>query len=65
MGIKKAKTKELRKISAGELGQAGSPAAASEKTTPAKQKSTQLVPRLRQGSAEDAVEKLKFEVRVI
>ena len=66
MGIKKAKTKELRKIAATELAQASAPSAVLEKITlPQKQKSTQIIP----GSAKEAtatlVEKLKFEVRVI
>jgi electron transfer flavoprotein beta subunit len=66
MGIKKAKTKELRKINAADLGQASAPAAALEKITlPQKQKSTQIIPGSAKEAAATLVEKLKFEVRVI
>jgi electron transfer flavoprotein beta subunit len=66
MGIKRAKTKEVRKVTAAELGIEGAPVAVLEKITlPQKQKSTQIL----QGSPKEAaamlVEKLKFEVRVI
>ncbi len=44
MGIKKAKTKEFRKIAAADLGQASAPTAILEKITlPQKQKSTQII----------------------
>ncbi len=66
MGIKKAKTKELRKVSAADLGQSAAPAAALEKITqPQKQKSTQIIPGSPKEAAATLVEKLKFEVRVI
>jgi electron transfer flavoprotein beta subunit len=66
MGIKKAKTKELRKLSAGDLGQTTSAAATLEKITqPQKQKSTQIIPGSPKEAAATLVEKLKFEVRVI
>jgi len=66
MGIKKAKTKELRKLSATDLGQSASPAATLEKITqPQKQKSTQIIPGSPKEAAATLVEKLKFEVRVI
>ena len=66
MGIKKAKTKELRKISAADLGQSTTPAAVLEKITlPQKQKSTQIIPGSAKEAAATLVEKLKFEVRVI
>jgi len=66
MGIKKAKTKELRKISASELAQANTPAAILEKITlPQKQKSTQIISGNPKEAAATLVEKLKFEVRVI
>jgi electron transfer flavoprotein beta subunit len=66
MGIKKAKTKELRKLSAADLGQSASPAATLEKITqPQKQKSTQIIPGSPKEAAATLVEKLKFEVRVI
>ena len=48
MGIKKAKTKELRKVTAAELGQPRAPSATLEKITlPQKQKSTQIICRFR------------------
>ena len=66
MGIKKAKTKELRKVDANSLGQSSSPAAALEKISqPQKQKSTQIIPGSPKEAAATLVEKLKFEVRVI
>jgi len=66
MGIKKAKTKELRKISAADLGQSAAPAATLEKLSqPQKQKSTQIIPGSPKEAAATLVEKLKFEVRVI
>jgi electron transfer flavoprotein beta subunit len=66
MGIKKAKTKELRKINASELGQSSAPAAALEKIAqPQKQKSTQIISGSPREAAATLVEKLKFEVRVI
>jgi electron transfer flavoprotein beta subunit len=66
MGIKRAKTKEVRKVTAVELGIENTTVAVLERITlPQKQKSTQIL----QGSAKEAaaalVEKLKFEVRVI
>jgi electron transfer flavoprotein beta subunit len=66
MGIKKARTKELRKISAADLAQSAAPAATLEKITqPQKQKSTQIIPGSPKEAAATLVEKLKFEVRVI
>ena len=66
MGIKKAKTKELRKVSAADLGASAAPAATLEKITqPQKQKSTQILPGSSKEAAATLVEKLKFEVRVI
>ena len=66
MGIKKAKTKELRKISATDLGQSAAPSAVLEKITqPQKQKSTQIISGSPKEAAATLVEKLKFEVRVI
>lgn len=66
MGIKKAKTKELRKISASDLGASGASTAVLEKITlPQKQKSTQIIPGSAKEAAATLVEKLKFEVRVI
>jgi electron transfer flavoprotein beta subunit len=66
MGIKKAKTKEFRKIAAADLGQASTPTAILEKITlPQKQKSTQIISGSAKEAAATLVEKLKFEVRVI
>ena len=66
MGIKKAKTKDVRRVTAGELGAESVPAAALERITlPQKQKSTQILPGTAKEAAAALVEKLKFEVRVI
>jgi electron transfer flavoprotein beta subunit len=66
MGIKKAKTKELRKVSASEFGAAAAPTALLEKITlPQKQKSTQIIPGSAKEAAATLVEKLKFEVRIL
>jgi electron transfer flavoprotein beta subunit len=66
MGIKKAKSKELRKISVVDLGQSAASAAVLEKITqPQKQKSTQIISGSPKEAAATLVEKLKFEVRVI
>lgn len=66
MGIKRAKTKELRQTSATELGVTSAPTVVLEQISlPQKQKSTQMIT----GSAKDAaaalVEKLKTEVHVL
>jgi electron transfer flavoprotein beta subunit len=66
MGIKKAKTKEVRAITAAELAVNAAPVVVLERIAlPQKQKTTQMLP----GSAKDAaaalVEKLKFEARVL
>jgi len=66
MGIKKAKSKELRKISVADLGRSAASAAVLEKITqPQKQKSTQIISGSPKEAAATLVEKLKFEVRVI
>jgi electron transfer flavoprotein beta subunit len=66
MGIKKAKTKELRKVTAAEFGEPSAPSATLEKITlPQKQKSTQIISGSAKEAAATLVEKLKFEVRVI
>ncbi|MGA7245985.1 MAG: electron transfer flavoprotein subunit beta/FixA family protein [Terracidiphilus sp.] len=66
MGIKKAKTKEYRKIAAADLGHASAPTAVLEKIMlPQKQKSTQIISGSAKEAAATLVEKLKFEVRVI
>ena len=66
MGIKRAKSKELRAVNAAELGVEAAPTVVLEKiAAPKKQKSTQILG----GSAKDAaaalVEKLKTEARVL
>jgi electron transfer flavoprotein beta subunit len=66
MGIKKAKSKEIKRLTAGELGVPLQSTVTVEKIhAPQKNKQTQLF----EGSAKEAaaklVEKLKFEVRVI
>jgi electron transfer flavoprotein beta subunit len=66
MGIKKAKTKEFRKISASDLGDASASTAVLAKITlPQKQKSTQIIHGSPKEAAATLVEKLKFEVRVL
>ena len=64
MGIKKAKTKELRTVPAGAA--AANPAVALERVyLPEKQKKTEMLTGSPQEIAAKIVEKLKFEVRVI
>jgi electron transfer flavoprotein beta subunit len=66
MGIKKAKTKDVRRVPASELGvNAASAAKLEQITLPQKQKSTQILPGTAKEAAAALVEKLKFEVRVI
>jgi electron transfer flavoprotein beta subunit len=70
MGIKKAKTKEVRQLKASELDSApGDPATAvvvlERVTLPQKQKSTQMLSGSPKEAAAALVEKLKFEVRVL
>ena len=67
MGIKKAKTKELRRVTPGDLGvTAGTPAIAVERVyLPERSKRTQLFDGSPKDAAAALVEKLKFEARVI
>lgn len=66
MGIKKAKTKEIRRVEAGELGARPAPAAMLERVyLPQKSKQTQIFEGDAKTAAAQLVEKLKFEVRVI
>jgi electron transfer flavoprotein beta subunit len=66
MGIKRAKTKELRRVNASELGTAPHPVASLERLAlPQKQKSTQILPGSPKEAAAALVEKLKFEARVL
>ena len=66
MGIKKAKTKELRRVAAEELGQVATPVVTLEQISlPQKQKSTQILDGSPKEAAAALVEKLKFEARVL
>ncbi len=66
MGIKRAKTKEVRLVTAVELNVESTPVVSLENITlPQKQKSTQMLPGTAKEAAAALVEKLKFEVRVI
>ena len=66
MGIKRAKTKEMRRVTASELGISGAPVAVLERVTlPQKQRSTQILGGTAKEAAAALVEKLKFEVRVL
>jgi electron transfer flavoprotein beta subunit len=66
MGIKRAKTKEVRRVTAAELGADTAPIVILERVTmPQKQKSTQILPGTAKEAAAALVEKLKFEVRVL
>jgi electron transfer flavoprotein beta subunit len=66
MGIKRAKTKELRKVSAADLASVSTPSAVLENITlPQKQRSTQILQGTTKEMAASLVEKLKFEVRVL
>jgi len=66
MGIKKAKTKEVKRLTAAELGISAAPTAVIERVyLPQRTKQTQLI----EGSAKEAaaklVEKLRFEARIL
>jgi len=66
MGIKKAKTKEVRHITAAELGVDAAPVVVLERIAlPQKQKTTQMLPGTAKEAAAALVEKLKFEARVL
>jgi electron transfer flavoprotein beta subunit len=66
MGIKRAKTKEVRRVTPAELGVATSAVIVLERISqPQKQKSTQILPGSPREAAAALVEKLKFEVRVL
>ena len=66
MGIKKAKTKEMRVVTAAELGEAAAPVVVLESIAPPqKQRSTQMIEGDARQAAATLVEKLKFEVRVL
>ncbi len=66
MGIKRAKTKEVRQVNAAELNVDATPVVVLDGVTlPQKQKSTQMLSGSGQEAAKALVEKLKFEVRVL
>jgi electron transfer flavoprotein beta subunit len=66
MGIKRAKTKEVRHVTAAELAVEAAPVAVLERIAfPQKQKSTQMLPGSPKEAAAALVEKLRFEVRVL
>jgi electron transfer flavoprotein beta subunit len=66
MGIKRAKTKEVRVLPASQLAADSPPVAVLERVTlPQKQKSTQMLPGSPKEAAAALVEKLKFEARVL
>jgi electron transfer flavoprotein beta subunit len=66
MGIKKAKTKEVRRLSTADLAAESAPVVVLDSIAlPKKQRSTQILPGSPKEAAEALVEKLKFEVRVL
>ena len=66
MGIKRAKTKEMRRVTAADLGDASTSVAVLEGVAlPQKQRTTQMLSGTPKEAATALVEKLKFEVRVI
>jgi electron transfer flavoprotein beta subunit len=66
MGIKRAKTKEVRTVPAAELAVDSTLVAVLERVAlPQKQKSTQILPGKPKEAAAALVEKLKFEARVL
>jgi electron transfer flavoprotein beta subunit len=66
MGIKRAKTKEVRTVTAAELGVDAAPVVVLERVAlPQKQKSTQMLTGTAKEAAAALVEKLKFEARVL
>jgi electron transfer flavoprotein beta subunit len=66
MGIKKAKTKEVKRLTAAELGVTVSPTASIDRVyLPQRTKQTQLIDGSAKEAAAKLVEKLRFEVRVI
>jgi electron transfer flavoprotein beta subunit len=66
MGIKKAKTKEVKRLTAAELGGATAPTASIERVyLPQRTKQTQLIEGSPREAAAKLVEKLRFEARII
>jgi electron transfer flavoprotein beta subunit len=66
MGIKKAKTKEFKRLTAGELGAASAPVVSIERIyPPTRSKQTQLLDGNAREAAAKLIEKLRFEARVL
>jgi electron transfer flavoprotein beta subunit len=66
MGIKKAKTKEVKRLTVAELGVAPSPAVSIERIyPPPRSKQTQLLDGNAKEAAAKLIEKLRFEARVL
>jgi electron transfer flavoprotein beta subunit len=66
MGIKKARTKEIKRLSVADLGGAGASSAAIEKVqAPQRTKQAQILEGDAKAAAAKLVEKLRFEARVI
>ena len=66
MGIKRAKTKEVRPVTAADLAVDAAPVVVLEHVAlPQKQKSTQMLTGTAKEAAAALVEKLKFEARVL
>jgi electron transfer flavoprotein beta subunit len=66
MGIKRAKSKEVKRLAAAELGERPAPGAVLERVyMPERSKQTQLLEGNPREAAARLVEKLKFEVRVL
>jgi len=66
MGIKKAKTKEIKRLTTGDLGITATPTAVISRVyLPLRTKQTQMLEGTAKEAAAKLVEKLKFEVRVI
>ncbi len=66
MGIKRAKTKEVRRLPAAEIAVDSTPVAVLQQVAlPRKQKSTQMLAGTAKEAAAALVEKLRFEVRVL
>jgi len=66
MGIKKAKSKEIKRVTLAELGASAAPTATIERIyVPQKSKQTQIFEGDAKSAAAKLVEKLKFEVRII
>jgi electron transfer flavoprotein beta subunit len=66
MGIKKAKSKEVKRLSTAELGGAGQPSVRVERIyLPERSKRSQIFEGAPKEAAAQLVEKLRFEARVI